>query len=162
MDGALVAGAYEVLPRPYPVAVFADAAAAFAWLAPTPRIGWPAPDLLGELYAEASGTPQVVAATRDFLDRHLGGVELAATASALGMSERSLQRKLGEAGTTFKDELGDARIRAAKRLLQGSDAPLTSIAFEVGCASLQHFSALFRKRAHESPSAFRARHRRAR
>jgi YesN/AraC family two-component response regulator len=29
----------------------------------------------------------------------------------------------------------------------------------VGCASLQHFSQLFRKRAGESPSEFRKRHR---
>jgi hypothetical protein len=32
MGGAIVAGAFEVLPRPYPVQVFGDVAAAFAWL----------------------------------------------------------------------------------------------------------------------------------
>ena len=44
-------------------------------------------------------------------------------------------------------------------LLLESDAKLTSVAVEVGCASLQHFSSLFRKLTGESPSAWRARHR---
>jgi AraC-like DNA-binding protein len=77
----------------------------------------------------------------------------------LGISERTLQRKLGEAGTGYLNELAEARVRAARRLLLESDAPLTAIAYDVGCASLQHFSALFRKRTGESPSAFRRKRR---
>ena len=46
----------------------------------------------------------------------------------------------------------------AMGMLVDGNAPLTAIAFDVGCASLQHFSALFRRRTQESPSAFRARH----
>jgi AraC-like DNA-binding protein len=159
LGGAIVAGAYEVLPRPYPVRVFDDAAAAFAWLAADADTGWPSDGaaMLAELYADASGTPHVLGALRALLDAHLGGLTIAEAASALGMSERSLQRKLGDAGTTFQDALADARVRAAKRVLADSDAPLTTIAYDVGCASLQHFSALFRKRTGESPSAYRKR-----
>jgi AraC-like DNA-binding protein len=73
------------------------------------------------------------------------------------VSERSLQRSLGAAGTTFKDEIAEARIRAARRLLADGDEPLSAIAREVGCSSLQHFSTLFRKRTGETPSAFRRR-----
>ncbi|HZS36726.1 MAG TPA: helix-turn-helix transcriptional regulator [Polyangia bacterium] len=159
LGGAIVAGAYEVLPRPYPVEVFGDAASAFAWLASERARDWPKDGAaaLAEIYAEASGTPHVVGALRAILDEKLGGASVAEAAGALGLSERTLQRKLGEARTTLQDEVAAARIRAAERLLLDSDAPLTAIAFDVGCASLQHFSALFRKRTGESPSAFRKR-----
>jgi AraC-like DNA-binding protein len=155
LGGAIVAGAYEVLPKPYPVAVFDEATTAFGWLGREPHQA----SLLGTIYEEASGTPQVVGALRALLDANLRGLGVAEAASRLGLSERSLQRKLGEASTTFQDELGDARVRAARKLLIETDAPLTTIAFDVGCGSLQHFSALFRKRVKESPSAFRKRHR---
>lgn len=151
LDGALVAGAYDVLPRPYPVAVFAAATEAIAWL--DVKLD---PGVLVRMHAEASSTPQEVGALRALLDRNLDGMPIATAAKRLGMSERTLQRKLADANTTFKDELADARVRAAKRMLIESDAPLTAIAFEVGCGSLQNFSALFRRRTGESPSAFRA------
>jgi AraC-like DNA-binding protein len=110
---------------------------------------------LSELYAQARRAPPFVDALRSHLDGHLGGISVSGAAGALGMSERTLQRKLGEVGTTFQDEMAEARIRAAKRMLLDGDAPLTAIAFDVGCASLQHFSALFRKRTGQSPSDFR-------
>jgi AraC-like DNA-binding protein len=151
MSGAVVAGAFEVLPKPFPVAVFDDPAAACAWL----EVEGAA--LAAALYAEVIGTPRLLPALRAFLDRHLSGVTIEEAARALALSPRSLQRRLAEAGTTFSEELADARVRAARRLLADGDAPLTAIAYDVGCASLQHFSALFRRRTQESPSAFRAR-----
>jgi AraC-like DNA-binding protein len=155
MSGALVSGAFEVLPRPYPVQVFDAAAAACAWLG----VADLAP-LLREVHAAATGTPPLLGALRAHLDAHLRDATLPAAARALATSERSLQRALGEASTTFTDEVAEARIRAARRLLVDGDAPLSTIARQVGCASLQHFSTLFRKRTGEPPSAFRARHRR--
>jgi AraC-like DNA-binding protein len=152
MNGAVVAGAFDVMPKPFPVAVFGDAVRACAWL------GVDGAALVASLHAEVTATPRLLPALRDFLDQHLAGVSLDDAAGALGLSSRSLQRKLGEAGTTFKDELAEARVRAARRMLLDGNAPLTAIAYDVGCASLQHFSAMFRRRTHESPSAFRARH----
>jgi AraC-like DNA-binding protein len=76
-------------------------------------------------------------------------------AHALRVSLRTLQRRLSEADTTFHEELAGARLAAAQRLMLDSDAALTTIALEVGCASLQHFSALFRRLAGQSPSAWR-------
>lgn len=164
MSGAVVAGAFDVLPRPFPVAVWDEAAAALEWLAEgEPEPGF-SPELAAAQIAEladlAAAAPGLVAGLHAFLDDNLGGARLGAAAAALGVSPRTLQRKLAEAHTSFSDELAAARIRAARRLLIDSDEPLTAIAFEVGCKSLQHFSALFRRRVRESPSAFRARHRR--
>jgi len=154
LDGALVAGAYDVLPRPYPVQVFQDPGEALAWLGAELDASE-----LARMYAEASSTPTELGALRALLDANLEGMPLAQTAKRLGMSERTLQRKLNDAGTTFKEELADARIRAARRLLVDSEAALTTIALEVGCGSLQYFSALFRRRTGLTPSAFRAKHR---
>jgi AraC-like DNA-binding protein len=158
MDGALVAGAYDVLPRPYPVEVFGDATTAATWLDPELDAVATA-QLLVDMHAAVIGTPKEVGALRALLDHKLDGIPIAKAAKQLGLSERTLQRKLAEAGTTFKDELADARIRAAKRMLLESAAPLTTIAFDVGCGSLQYFSALFRRRTGESPSGFRAKRR---
>ncbi|MBZ0237586.1 MAG: helix-turn-helix domain-containing protein, partial [Deltaproteobacteria bacterium] len=67
-----------------------------------------------------------------------------------------LQRHLRAAGTAFQRELDAARVRVAQRLLETSRASLTEIALDVGCASPQHFSALFRRVAGQPPSAWRA------
>jgi AraC-like DNA-binding protein len=40
-------------------------------------------------------------------------------------------------------------------MLLDSDAPVTTIALEVGCATPQHFAALFRRFYGVSPSAWR-------
>jgi AraC-like DNA-binding protein len=155
LGGAIVAGAHEVLALPYPVAVFDDARAALEWLderSPDALV-----QTLSDLYAEASGTPPFLGTLRLLLDAHLHGVTIAVAAKALSLSERTLQRKLGESDTTFQLEMIDARVRAAKRMLLEGDAPLTTIAIESGCASLQHFNTLFRKRTGELPSAWRLR-----
>jgi AraC-like DNA-binding protein len=86
-------------------------------------------------------------------------VGLAVVARALGMSTRTLQHHLALAGTSFRQEIHLSRVLAAQRLLAETDDKLSAIALEIGCASLQHFSTLFRKHTGESPSAWRARHR---
>lgn len=154
IGGAIVAGAYEVLPKPYPVGVFEEPAAACDWLGVDGAGAVSA--MLDDVYLQASGTPAIVRALQAFLEANLGAPALAAAASSLRLSERSLQRKLGSAGTSFIDEVGAARVRAAKRMMLEGDAPMTAIALDVGCASLQHFSGLFRKHTGQSPTAFRA------
>ena len=76
---------------------------------------------------------------------HAPGSTLSQSSEALRVSERSLQRRLKIAGKTFRHELAQARVEAAKVLLVQSDLKLTSIALEVGCTSSQHFSALFHR-----------------
>ena len=156
IGGAIVAGAYEVLPKPYPVSVFTDATAAFDWLTPGARAA-NMPGQLEALFASVSDTPAIVRALQAHLERNLLDPTLDAASAALGVSERSLQRRLADAQTTFRHEVGEARVRVAKRLLEADGAPLTTIALEVGCASLQHFSGVFRKHTGESPSAWRQR-----
>jgi AraC-like DNA-binding protein len=153
--GALVSGFYDVCGRPsYPVHVFTSAREAFRWLGRGDAEALS--DEISALVAVASVTPQVVRDLRELLSTQLR-LSLATAARRLGTSERSLQRQLWRAGTSFRAEVDHARIRAAERLLAETDLKLTSIALEVGCASLQHFSALVRRLTGETPSAWRAR-----
>jgi AraC-like DNA-binding protein len=154
--GAVMAGAYTVVPRPYPVEIFDAPEPAFDWLA----CGMSRTDgtrLLDSIYGDATGMPHDIATLRAVLEAKLDGITIARAAKKLGLSQRSLQRKLADAGTTFKHELAEARVRVAKRLLVDTDTSLTEIAFEVGCTSLQSFSALFRRYSGEPPSTFRER-----
>jgi AraC-like DNA-binding protein len=151
--GAVVAGFFEVLPRPYPVQVFAAAEPALAWVEAREPAALAA--TLDAVHRAATGSAPIVVALAALLDRHLVGMSVTGAAKELGLSERTLQRRLSEAGTSFLDELNAARLRAAQRLLVDSDAPITTIALEVGCATPQHFSALFRRATGLTPSEWR-------
>lgn len=150
LRGAIVAGAYEVMGKPYPVAVFDGLGLALDWLGKSAA----AAEVIA-LTTEALGTTPLLDALRAYLDVHLEDASLREAAQAMGLSDRSLQRKLADAGAAFQDELGDARVRAAQRRLLDGHAALTTVALEVGCASLQHFNTLFRRRTGMSPSAWR-------
>lgn len=155
MTGAVVAGFFEVLPRPYPVGVFASSEEALAWLDLAEEDAAAFVRAIEVLHGEATGAAPVVTALATVLDARLGDINVAEAARALGLSERTLQRRLRGARTTFLDELNLARLRAAKRLLLDSDTPVTTIALEVGCATPQHFSTLFRRLTGQTPSDWR-------
>jgi AraC-like DNA-binding protein len=153
MPGAVTAGFFGVAPQPYPVNVFDDRASALAWLG-----GSDLEDVIASEEARATGTPPLLRDLRALLEGRLTrDPSLEPIARALGIAERSLQRKLAEHGTTFQGEVNQARVRVAKRLLAETDAKLTHVASEVGCASLPSFSGLFRRATGETPSGYRAR-----
>ena len=60
------------------------------------------------------------------------------------------------AGTSFREEQNEARLRHATHLL-ATDAKLVATAHDLGFASPQHFATWFRQQADASPSAWRAR-----
>ncbi|HEX6837632.1 MAG TPA: helix-turn-helix transcriptional regulator [Polyangia bacterium] len=84
---------------------------------------------------------------------------LTACAKTLGVSSRSLQRRLGQASTSFRRELAAARVARAQELLSTTSLSVGDVAFQVGCASEQHFSHLFRRVTGESPARWRRRQR---
>ena len=71
-------------------------------------------------------------------------LRLGQAARQLGMSERTLQRKLNAARTTFQAESARAKLAMAKTLMLSGAHNLTAIALELGFGSLQHFSTRFR------------------
>ncbi len=150
---ALASGFASLSSMPYDVSLFPDPVAALGWLGcKTPaRIA----SELDALHAEALGTTSLVRELRAHLATSLRTAALPTAAQALGMSVRSLQRKLHEQGTAFQTELDVVRIDVAKRLLADPDMQVAAIARDVGCASPQHFGNLFRRATGVTPRRWR-------
>lgn len=161
MAGAVVGGFYSLVSSGYPTRAFADALEALAWLGRPEREARALMDELNDLVTQLMGQSPLLSELHRVLRTQLHEANLADVARQMGMSERTLQRRLREVGTSFQMEFNMVQVRTAQALLLESDAKLTAVAVEVGCASLQHFSGLFRKMTGESPSAWRARHRKA-
>lgn len=155
LAGTIVAGFYDVLRPSYPTHVFENVDDALAWLGSGESDA--VRTTLSEFSMETRRVDPLLAALRRLLDR-TPKVTVSAAARVLAVSERSLQRSLHASGTTFQAEVRDARVRASQRLMLASEANLTTIALEVGCASLQHYSSLFRSATGVSPSTWRKRH----
>jgi AraC-like DNA-binding protein len=78
-------------------------------------------------------------------------------AKSLGMSARTLQRRLGELGTTYQDLLDDVRRRSARRLLASTDLGTGEVAFLLGFEEVNSFSRAFHSWEGTTPSRWRAR-----
>ncbi len=154
--GAIVSGFAQVAMLPYPDRVFGDAEAALQWLRLDRAMGV---DLLSELTAlrsEAIANHGAVARLRRAIDHAGASLDAATAARRLGLSTRTLQRALREAGTTYRMELKAFRIRRSQELLRG-EHKLAWIAGELGFSSAQHFATAYRQAVGETPSAWRAR-----
>jgi AraC-like DNA-binding protein len=86
-----------------------------------------------------------------------GYPDIRATAAALGMSVRTLQRHLTSAGTTHESMVGQARFTTAAALLRNTDANILDIALDLGYSDHAHFTRAFRRWAGCSPQEFRRR-----
>jgi AraC-like DNA-binding protein len=73
----------------------------------------------------------------------------------LGLSPRTLQRKLNELGTSFSDELEKSRRERAYRWVLETELPLRTIAKRIGFSDPACFSRAFRRWYQMSPANFR-------
>jgi len=80
----------------------------------------------------------------------------AAVARALGMSARTLQRRLAEAGTSYQSVLDEARADLARAYLSEGWS-VTETAFTLGFSDTSSFSRAFRRWTGMAPSALSAR-----
>jgi AraC-like DNA-binding protein len=78
-------------------------------------------------------------------------------ARAMGMSARTLNRKLKEEGGTFGKELEHVRRELAHRFLTESQMPLTEIAFALGFSHVPSFYRWFRGWTRRTPLEYRKR-----
>lgn len=98
---------------------------------------------------------------RDRLHEALGAALTAGTASApavahrMGMSARTLQRRLAERGTTYREELDAHRREAAYRLLEEPQRQAGEVAFLLGYADPGHFFRAFRRWTGTTPQRWR-------
>ena len=158
LTGAVISGFFAVAGGPYPVEVFESAPEALAWLEEDPGLAV----VLDALVHDACGTSALRARLRTSLTADLQEATLGEAARALAMSDRTLQRRLKDEGTTFAKELLDARLAEARRRIRDTDDPLVAIAIDTGFASQQHLSTAFKKATGEQPSVWRRRHREGR
>ena len=92
----------------------------------------------------------VVTQVRD----RIGTLEREAIAKELGMSPRTLKRRLADAGTTFSELVAIKRSNEAMKLLK-TDRSIDAVADELGYADRQSFSRAFRRWTGMTPSAYR-------
>lgn len=80
---------------------------------------------------------------------------MATVAAALGYSERSLRRRLDDAGVTYRDLVDLVRESAAQSLLTNTSKSIQTIAGELGFARSSNFSRSFKRWTGISPRDFR-------
>lgn len=76
-------------------------------------------------------------------------------ASVLGMSSRSLSRKLAEENTTFGTVLDGLRSSLAKAYLRDSDLTVSEIAYLLGYAQSSSFNEAFKRWTDQTPGQYR-------
>lgn len=156
-DGVLaatMAGFFALLRPPYPIATFETLEAALAWLSVDASGAWAA--AIERDVHEQQGGGSLLFQLRTYLASQRGHASLDGAAAALGLSTRSLQRKLSESGASFRHELSRARIEQAKRTLETTDAKLSDVARSSGFASVAHFIVAFRTHTGQTPASYRS------
>jgi len=151
MAGVVIAELFVKAAGAIPVCRFADAREALRWMGVADH------GLLAQLDQLRTGRDDaswLATRFRPCLDRARVGA-MKDVARQMGISPRTLQRRLLKLGTSFQNEVVQARVRRAMALMTTTNGPLKSIAFEAGYASPQHFSAAFRQHVGMSPGRWR-------
>lgn len=107
------------------------------------------------LLAEAHDAGDVVDRLVELLSATHSQIGLEAAAQELGLSARTLQRRLNMRDLSYRDLVALKRHQAACRLLVETQASISRIAFEVGYDNVSSFNFAFRRHAGISPSKYR-------
>lgn len=112
---------------------------------------------LRELVAEAIGSECVANEVRYVIARRIGhaALDLGSLASELGLSGRTLQRRLAEEGVSLRALVTEQRALMAEALLSRATIPVSSIAQNIGYSDPAVLSRAFKLWKGSSPSAFR-------
>lgn len=150
LGSAVVRGYFAMFPPPYPIETFERRGDALAWLGHR--------ECAQEIEEVEGAGAELMVRLREWLEQG-GAVEgsVERAARALGVTPRTLQRRLSAEGTCYSDELARARVARAQRLMREPERKLSDIALEVGCATPSAFSDLFRKVTGASPSEWKRR-----
>jgi AraC-like DNA-binding protein len=84
-----------------------------------------------------------------------GHPHLSLAAEIVGISERTLQRRLAQSGSTYSDIVQDARFSIASDLMADSDMNIADIAFAAGYENAPHFSRAFKRLTGMTPRDYR-------
>jgi AraC-like DNA-binding protein len=84
-----------------------------------------------------------------------GRPEVSSVARELGMSERTLQRRITQEGTTFRDLLSEARRELGQQLLADPACDIDEVAFMLGYHDASSFYRAFRDWEGQTPAQWR-------
>jgi AraC-like DNA-binding protein len=84
-----------------------------------------------------------------------GYPDLALMAEVVGLSRRTLQRRLQLTGRTYSDVVREARFELAREMLVDPSARIIDVAMAAGYQTPQHFARAFRHLCGVSPTAYR-------
>jgi AraC-like DNA-binding protein len=87
-----------------------------------------------------------------------GRVSQDTVASALHMSSRTLQRRLQEEGTSYKQLLAETRHELATRYMTRSDSQVSEVAYLLGFSEVGNFTRAFKRWTGVAPSEYRSMH----
>ncbi len=151
LTGAVAAGFFGITAAPFPFSMTTDMSAAAR------SLGLSTSDLseYETRRCVVQSDADVVSRLQHILEHNLLHVDSARLAKLLGFSERSMQRKLRDRGTSLSEQVSHARIERARAILETTGASVTEVAFAVGFRSLEHFSRSFRARCGIALSAYR-------
>ena len=76
-------------------------------------------------------------------------------ARALGMSERTMERKLAQEGSTFSEILQQLKLEMAVRYVEDPSLPISRIAWLLGFEEVSSFSHAFKRWTGKSPRGMR-------
>ncbi len=86
----------------------------------------------------------------------MGRASIDQVASGLGVNARTLQRRLDEAGVSFKSILNDVRCELAQRYIDNTSYSMSRVAELLGYSNLSSFTRWFTARFHRAPSRMRS------
>jgi len=152
--GAALAGLFALLRPRYPTRSFSERERAFAWLAA--RDSEKTRRTYLKMRSLALEVPEVVRQLRGLLDAEQSTLTLSDAARRIGVTPRTLQRRLLEAKTSMREEGRAFRLRLSAHLLATSDLTVARIARAAGVTEAQ-LGKMYRAAYRMSPSAFRAR-----
>jgi len=112
-----------------------------------------AEETLRRMGARADATARVRRAVTDAL--HSGDVSETNVSKRLGWSERTLRRRLGEEGTSFRQVLDDVRRELAQGWLAQSEMAIGEVAFLLGFSESSNFHRAFKRWTGQTPDEFR-------
>ncbi len=114
---------------------------------------------LAERQERVPSRPQIEERVRAELKRALkegASPSVTSVASAMALSVRSLQRALGDAGTSFQDLLDEARRDLALLWIEDRARSLKQISNDLGFGQSTAFTRAFRRWTGRSPSTYRS------
>ena len=112
------------------------------------------------LLRQLNNTEGVVARVRRLLAASPGtALTIIEVAETLGLSERTLRRKLANENTNYKSVILDFRMELAASYLKGNEMSIQEIAFTVGYSDPSNFHRAFCQRFNATPAVFREQNR---